>query len=82
MMVWQVQFVVQTRGGHQGNNLQPNHLWIFDAKYMKRSWTKEPLIQVQLHVDNNVCQVATMKVDHKTLAISLRELVAAEAHYH
>ena len=53
------------------------------SKYMKGSRTKEPLIQArELRADNKVLEVATMKVDRKILAITSRELVAAEAHYH
>ena len=74
-MVSRVLVVVQTRGGHQGNNLRTNHKFIRRCgfygkigKYMKRSRTRQPNIQTcELCEDYEVHQVATMKVDHKIL---------------
>lgn len=52
-------------------------------KYIKRSHTREPLIQAsELRADEKVRAVATIKMDNKLLAVTSRELVAAEAHYH
>ena len=52
-------------------------------KYIKRSHSREPLIQAsELRADEKVRAVATIKMDNKILAVTSRELVAAEAHYH
>lgn len=52
-------------------------------KYFTGSKTREPLMQsLELRSDDKVRQAAIRKVDNKILAITSRELVAAEAHYH
>lgn len=52
-------------------------------KNIKRSHSREPLIQAsELRADEKVRAVATIKMDNKILAVTSRELVAAEAHYH
>ena len=51
--------------------------------YIRRSHTRETFIQARsLCVDEKVRAVATAKMDDKILAVTSRELVAAEAHYH
>ena len=50
---------------------------------MRRSHTGETFIQARsLCVDEKVRAVATAKMDDKILAVTSRELIAAEAHYH
>ena len=52
-------------------------------KYIKKSHSREPLIQAsELRADEKVRAAATIKMDNKILAVTSRELVAAEAHYH
>ena len=52
-------------------------------KYIKNSRTRETLVQAnELRADKKVRAVATARMDEKILAITSRELVAAEAHYH
>ena len=52
-------------------------------KYIKNSRTRETLVQAnELRADKEVQAVATARMDEKILAITLRELVAAEVHYH
>ena len=51
-------------------------------KYIKQSHTRESVIQARtLCADEKVRGVATAKMNNKILAITSRELVAAEAHY-
>ncbi|KAG1659185.1 hypothetical protein GQR58_022660 [Nymphon striatum] len=52
-------------------------------RYIKGQRTREPLIQCQeFRSDHAIRQAAEEKQDTKILALSSRELVAAEAHYH
>lgn len=52
-------------------------------KYIRKSHSREPLIQSsELRADEKVRTMATIKMDNKMLAVTSRELVAAEAHYH
>ena len=52
-------------------------------QYIKNSRTKETLVQAnELRADKKVRAVATARMDEKILAITSRELLAAEAHYH
>lgn len=53
------------------------------VKYKKGQKTRENLIQAkELRVDQTLREVATRKGDSKILALTSREVVAAEAHYH
>lgn len=53
------------------------------SKFSKNSKTREPLIQsVELRADQTIRRIAEQTSDAKMLAITSRELVAAEAHYH
>ena len=53
------------------------------SKYLKGQNTREPLIQCsELRADDRVRRAATSKQDERMLAITSRELVAAEGHYH
>ena len=53
------------------------------TKYITGSKTREPLMQsLELRSDDKVRQAAIRQFDNKILAITSRELVAAEAHYH
>ena len=53
------------------------------TKYVKGTRSKEPLIQaVDLRADKSVRQMAESKMDTAILAITSRDIVAAEAHYH
>ena len=59
------------------------YFWEKSNKYIKRSHSREPLIQAsELRADEKVRAVATIKMDNEILAATSRELVAAEAHYH
>lgn len=52
-------------------------------KYIKKLKSREPLIQAsELRADEKVRAMATLKMDNKILAVTSRELIAAEAHYH
>ena len=51
--------------------------------FERQKKTREALIQCQeLRVDARVREVATKKLNQRMLAITSRELVAAEGHYH
>ena len=53
------------------------------AKYLKGTKTREALIQcVDLRVDSTIRRAAVGRNDPRTLAIVIRELVAAEACHH
>ena len=53
------------------------------AKYIKGSKTREKLTQaVQLRADRTLREFATQKGDKNILAVTSRDIVAAEAHYH
>ena len=53
------------------------------TKYKKNIKNKEGLTKTtELRVDEKIRHVATRKGDSKILAVTSRELVAAEAHYH
>ena len=53
------------------------------SKYMKGQKTREPLIQCsELRADDRIRKAAVTKLDQRMLAITSRELVAAEGHYH
>lgn len=53
------------------------------AKYQKGSKSREKLTQaVQLRADETLRKFATLKGDEKILALTSRDMVAAEAHYH
>lgn len=53
------------------------------TKYITGSKTREPLMQsLELRSDAKVRQAAIGKLDNKMLAITSRNIVAAEAHYH
>ena len=50
-------------------------------KYVNRMLEK--LVKAtQLRADKTLCQIATTRCDKKIMAITSREIVAAEAHYH
>ena len=50
---------------------------------MARSNTRETLLQSrEFRSDETIRKVAQNKLDHRMLAITARDLVAAEAHYH
>lgn len=52
-------------------------------KYQKGSKSREKLIQaVQLRADQTLRKCATQKGDENILAVTSRDIVAAEAHYH
>ena len=52
------------------------------SKYLTNSKTREPLAQcVELHSDQTVRQAAVEKSDSRIMAITSRDLVAAEGHY-
>lgn len=52
-------------------------------KYKKDSRTREPLVQcTELRCDEKIRDVATLKHDTDILAITSKDIVAAEAHYH
>jgi len=54
-----------------------------ESKYVAGSNTRETLLQSrELRSDETVRSVAQAKLDQRILAITSRELVAAEAHYH
>ena len=54
-----------------------------ESKYVARSNTRETLLQSrELRSDETIRRVAQNKLDHRMLAITARDLVAAEAHYH
>jgi len=54
-----------------------------NTKYQKNQRTREPLRQAhELRVDDTLRVVATEKSDSKILAITSRDIVAAEARYH
>ena len=53
------------------------------TKYFKKTRTREPLIKsCELRADERIRATALHKMDTKILALTARELVAAEAHYH
>lgn len=53
------------------------------TKYLKKTRTREPLVQaLDLRADKTVRDIATAKSDTRILAITSRDIVAAEAHYH
>ena len=53
------------------------------SKYMKGQNSREPLIQCsELRADDRIRKAAATKLDQRMLAITSRELVAAEGHYH
>lgn len=53
------------------------------SKYVKGQNTREPLIQCsELRADDQIIKAAVTKLDQRMLAITSRELVAAEGHYH
>ena len=53
------------------------------AKYVKGTRTREPLVQcVELQADARIREVAIKRNDTKVLALTSRDLVAAEAWYH
>lgn len=53
------------------------------SKYKKGSKTRELLYKsVEFRSDATVRQIAEQRMDTKIIAITSRELVAAEAHYH
>ena len=53
------------------------------SKYMRQSNSREPLMQSsELRSDEKIRNAAELKMDRNILAITSRELVAAEAHYH
>lgn len=53
------------------------------SKYLKGQTSREPLIQCsELRADDWVWKAAVSKQDQRMLAITSRELVAAEGHYH
>lgn len=52
-------------------------------KYVRSSNSREKLVKAaQLRVDETLRNIATEKCDHKIMALTSREIVAAEAHYH
>ena len=52
-------------------------------KYVRFSNSREKLVKAaQLRVDETLRNIATEKCDHKIMALTSREIVAAEAHYH
>ena len=54
-----------------------------ESKYVARSNTRETLPQSrELRSDETIRRVAQKKLGHRMLAITARDLVAAEAHYH
>lgn len=53
------------------------------SKYQKGQNTREPLIQCsELLADDRIRKAAGIKLDQRMVAITSRELVAAEGHYH
>ena len=53
------------------------------TRYNRRSGTREPLIQaVDTRSDRTLRDIATQRQDLHMLAVTSREIVAAEAHYH
>ena len=64
----------------------PDHVCIFcekDSKYVASSNTRETLLHSrELRSDETIRRVTQNKLDHKIMAITARNLVAAEAHYH
>ena len=53
------------------------------SKYIKNTRTREPLEQsCSMQSDVTLREIATQRMDSKILAITSRELVAAEARYH
>ena len=53
------------------------------VKFQEGSRSREKLTQaVQLSVDETLRKCATLKGDEKILALTSRDIVAAEAHYH
>ena len=69
-----------------GSRIYDKTICIFcnkSSKYLKKSHTREELRScVELRADENVRQAAEQKNDGKILALSSRDLVAAEASYH
>lgn len=54
-----------------------------EVKYMKGQKTREPLRKaLESRVDETSRKLALEKQDTKLIAITSREIVAAEAHYH
>ena len=52
-------------------------------KFQKRSKSREKLTQaVQLRADQTLRKCAIQKGDERILAVTSRDIVAAEAHYH
>jgi len=53
------------------------------TKYLPRSHTRETLTQaVQLRADETLRKLAVERGDEKIIAVTSRDIVAAEAHYH
>lgn len=53
------------------------------GNYVRSSNSREKLVTAtQLRVDETLRNIATEKFDHKIMALTSREIVAAEAHYH
>ena len=53
------------------------------VKFLKGSKSRETLTQaIQLRADQTLRECATLKGDEKILAVTSRDIVAAEAHYH
>lgn len=53
------------------------------VKYLKSSRTREKLTQaVQLRADQRVRDIAVQRGDERLIALTSRDIVAAEAHYH
>jgi hypothetical protein len=53
------------------------------TKYLKGSRSREPLTQsADLRADERVQNAALIKADQRIMALTSREIVAAEAHYH
>ena len=50
---------------------------------IKRKRTREPLTKcAELRSNETICQAAVAKNDNKILALTSKDLVAAEGHYH
>lgn len=53
------------------------------SKHIKGKHTREPLIQcTELRADDQIRKAAVTKLDQRMLAITSRDIVAAEGHYH
>ena len=67
----------------EGRVYDPVCIFCSKVKFMKSPKTREKLIQaVQLRADATLCHCAILNNDARILAITSRDIVAAEAHYH